>query len=179
MTWKPEQISRGTKCLSSFHGSECPGAFPRGFMKWIREMGWLKSNRCYLCAGMIKDPGAFKVDIRPEVEPDLVADATNTGLEPNRFDCVIIDPPYSRELAQKLYKTGEHYHSINEFAKEGARICKPDGHVITLSYEVPRRIKGGDFIAVWGVYIVPTTSYMRCLAVWKKDRPVPQNEVLI
>jgi len=131
-------------------------------------MGWLLDNRCYLCAGLIDDPGAFKVDIRPETEPDLIADATKTELPDNKFDCVIVDPPYSKELARKLYKTEDYYYSINDFAKEAARICKPGGLVITLSYEVPRRIKGGDFIAVWGVYVIPTKQNMRCLTVWKK-----------
>lgn len=168
--WDPEKISRGTKCLGSFHGSECMGAFPKGFMKWIKGMGWLLDNRCHLCAGLVKDPGAFKVDIRPGTKPDLIADATNTGLPDNKFDCVIVDPPYSKELAERLYKTKPYYHSIDKFAKEAARICKPGGHVITLSYEIPRRIKGGDFIAVWGVYIIPSKQYMRCLIVWRKNK---------
>jgi hypothetical protein len=109
------------------------GAFPKGFMEWITEMGWLLDNRCYLCAGLVEDPEAFKVDVRSEVNPDLVADATNTELPDNHFDCVIVDPPYSKDLAKKLYKTEKYYYDINKFAKEAARICKPGGHVITYS----------------------------------------------
>lgn len=167
--WDPNSISRGTKCFGSFHGSKCDGAFPKGFLKWLNLQRWLLDNRCHLCAGLVEDPEAFKVDVRPEMKPDLVADATETGLPDNKFDCVIIDPPYSRELADKLYGTSKNYHSIDDFTKEGARICKPGGHVITLSYEIPRKIKGGNFIAVWGVYVIPTKQYMRCLIVWKKD----------
>lgn len=169
MKWDPEKISRGTKCFGSFHGSKCFGAFPKGFIKWVTKMGWLLDNRCYLCSGLIDDPKSFRVDIRPETNPNLVADATNTGLPDNKFNCVIVDPPYSKELAEKLYNTEKYYYSIDKFAKEAARICKPGGNVVMLSYEVPRRIKGGNFIAVWGVYVIPTKQHMRCLAVWQKN----------
>jgi hypothetical protein len=165
------EVDRGTKCFSGFHGSDCDGAFPKGFFKWVATKGWLvgeASGRCHLCAGLIDDPGSFKVDIRPEVKPDLVADATNTGLEDDRFDCVVIDPPYSKDLAQKLYGTGDNFYSINPFLKEGIRIAKPGGLIMTLSYETPKTPKGADLVACWGVYTCPMTSYMRCFTVWRK-----------
>lgn len=163
-----DKVSRGTKCFSRFHGSDCDGAFPKNFLKFVQKQGWWGESRCHLCAGLVDDAAGFKVDIRPETYPDLVADATDTGLDENRFDAVIIDPPYSKELAQSLYKTGDKFYSINKFAKEACRICKPEGLIITLSYEVPARIKGSDLIACWGIYTIPMPSYMRCLSVWKK-----------
>jgi len=167
--WDPNNISRGTKCFGTFHGSECDGAFPKGFIKWLVKMNWWGEKRCYLCAGLVDDPEAFKVDIRPEMKPDLIADATNTKLPENEYDCVIIDPPYSRDLAKKLYGTEKHYYSINKFASEGARITKPNGLIVTLTYEIPRRVKGCNLIACWGVYTIPSRGPMRCLTVWQKE----------
>lgn len=168
-----QEISRGTKCFSAFHGTDLQGAFPKGFLAWLAQMGWIGNDTrfvetCHLCSGRVTDSSTFRVDIRPEMEPDLVADATDTGLPENSYRFVVIDPPYSKDLAAKLYGTGEHFKSINAFVKEGTRIAKPDGFVVSLSYEIPKIPKGCDLIAVWGIYTVPHTSFMRCLAVFRK-----------
>lgn len=166
------EISRGTKCFGAWArrkgGKHYNGEFPNGFLKWLKEQGWHYGKVCHLCSGTVEDEGSFRVDIKPEVNPDLVADASKTGLPENKFDVVIIDPPYSAELAEKLYDTKKYFTGIDGFTKEASRICKPSGLVITLSYQVPKRVKGCDFIAVWGIYTIPSVSYMRCLTVSKK-----------
>jgi hypothetical protein len=164
-----DKVFRTTKCFGAWSGREhYNGSFPAGFMKWIKELGYWGEKRCYLCAGMIKDDEAVKVDIRPEVKPTLLEDARNTSLLPNEFDFVVIDPPYTKELAERMYGTGEYYAGINSFAKEGARICKHGGLILTLSYEIPKRLPDCDFVAVCGIYQVPSVSYMRCLTISRK-----------
>lgn len=163
-------VSRGTKCFGAYANNKNSyyfGRFPNGFLQWLKQQGWLRGERCHLCSGMVEDEGSFRVDIRPETNPDLVADASQTGLPDNRFDVVVLDPPYSRELS-KNYGTEKYYKGINGFTKEAARITKPGGLIITLSYEIPRRIPGCEFIAVWGIYTIPSCSYMRCLTVSRK-----------
>jgi len=161
------EVSRGTKALGA-DTNGFGGGFPRQFIPWVKKMGWYPDGEvCWLCSGGITEPG-FKVDIRPETRPDLVADATQTGLEANRFDAVFIDPPYSAELAAKLYGTKAYYHSINKFLEEGIRICKPGGLIVSLSYEVCKAFKDAEFLAVWGLYTVPSCSSMRCFIVLRK-----------
>jgi hypothetical protein len=166
------KVYRTTKCFGSWSrnsdGTHYEGAFPNGFMKWVKQMGWWGEKRAYLCAGKVEDPGTTTVDIRPECKPTHLEDARKTTLPNESFDWVMIDPPYSRELAKKLYGTDEHYSSINEFTKEAARICKPGGLILTLTYEIPKRIPGSDFVSVCGVYCIPMTGYMRCFTVSKK-----------
>lgn len=165
--WKKEDVFRTTKCFSpSTNGY--PGGFPKGFLKWIQEHGWWGKHRCYLCAGAVNDLEAVRVDVRPEVKPTHCEDARHTSLPDDEFDCVIVDPPYSRDLAQKLYGTEDVYSSVNMFAKEAGRICAPGGLVITLTYEVPRRVKDCDLEACCGVYQAINVAHMRCLAVWRK-----------
>lgn len=166
-------VSRGTKCFSAFHGTDTIGAFPRGFLGWLKEQQWVEGNRCHLCSGRVEDEGSFKVDIRPEMNPDLVADARNTDLEADKFDSVIIDPPYSKELAQKLYGTAEHWSSINSFVKEAMRIVCEGGTVVTLTYEIPKIPKNANLLAVWGIYTVPHRTMMRCLTVFRKKCSSP------
>ena len=161
-----DEVSRGTKCFSCSSGKDYNGVFPRGFIDWVKQMGWWREERCYLCSGTIQD--GFTVDIRPDRNPTLVADATNTGLEPATFSWVMIDPPYSAELAERLYGTGKYYYSINTFVKEAERLTKNGGLILTLSYEIPKIPKGTKLLAVWGIYTVPICSYMRCFTVFKK-----------
>ncbi len=170
--WDASEVYRTTKCFGSWSrnkdGTHYNGAFPAGFMKWIRTMEWWGDERVYLCAGMIEDPQSIRIDIRPEVNPTHTEDARHTSLGDESADWVMLDPPYSKQLAKDMYDTEKYYSGINGFAKEAARIVKPGGLILTLTYEIPKRIPGCDFIAVCGVYTVPMTGYMRCFTVSRK-----------
>lgn len=160
------KIFRTTKCFGAETTSECKGAFPRGFMKWVKEMGWWGNCRAYLCSGGVTD--GIRVDIRPEMKPTLLEDARHTSIPEGSCDWVMLDPPYSRQLAEELYGTEQSYAGINAFLKEAVRITKKGGLICTLSYEIPKRLPDCDFIAVCGVYSIPATSYMRCFTVSRK-----------
>lgn len=179
MTWDPNSIYRTTKCFGAWsknkNGTHYDGAFPAGFLKWVRKMGWWGNDRCYLCAGMVEDEEATRVDIQPGTNPTHCEDARATSLKEEKFDLVIIDPPYSRDLADALYGTGKYYHRINVFGEEAARIVRPGGLIITLSYEVPTTIKGCEFIAVCGIYTTPPIGSMRCFTVSRKRLPDQQG----
>lgn len=181
--WDNTKISRGTKCFGAWNderldgSNTCQGSFPRGFIKWLKENGWHYGKVCHLCSGSVNDKGSFKVDIRPEMKPDLVADACNTGLPDNSFDVVILDPPYSLDLAKKLYGTEKYFKGIDAFTKEASRITKKGGLIITLTYQVPKKVKDANFIAVWGIYTIPSCSYMRCFTVSEKDDEVTKNGI--
>jgi len=165
--WDPKKVFRTTKCFSpSTNGY--PGGFPRGFLKYLQELGYWGQKRCYLCAGKVNDLEAVRVDIRAETNPTHCEDARATSFPDNTFDIVIIDPPYTRELAKNLYKTEKYFSSINQFAKEASRIVKLNGLIVTLGYEVPRRIPNCNFIAVIGIYQAIRVAHMRCLTVSKK-----------
>ena len=170
--WDDSEVYRTTKCLSSAgHGKnrgKYPGKFPNGFIKWIKEMDWWGDKRVYLCSGPVDDEQAIRVDVRPEVNPTHLEDARHTSLENESADFVLIDPPYTKDLADKYYGTGKQWSWINAFTKEAARIVRTGGLILTLTYEIPRRIPGCDFIAVCGVYTVPMTGHMRCFTVSRK-----------
>ncbi len=163
-----ESIFRTTKCFGAETTSDCKGAFPRGFLKWVKEKGWWGQARAYLCSGGIDDQEAIKVDIRPEMKPTHLEDARKTSIPSNSCDWVMLDPPYSKQLAKDLYNTEDSYAGINAFLKEAVRITKPNGLICTLSYEIPKRLPDCDFVAVCGVYSIPATSYMRCFTVSRK-----------
>ena len=169
------KIYRTTKCFGAKGQNKYLGAFPSGFMNWIKKMGWFGEKRCYLCSGKVDDSKAIRVDIKKECNPTHLEDARKTSLPDNSFDVVIIDPPYSLKLSEELYGTEKYYSGINTFTKEAVRICKLNGLIITLSYEIPKRLRGCDFIAVCGIYQIPAMSYMRCLTVSRKMMDSPKS----
>ena len=161
------KIFRTTKCFSPATNGY-PGGFPVGFLNWVHDMGWWGKKRCYLCCGQVDDLDSVRVDLSWKANATHVEDARETSLPDLEFDWVMIDPPYSRELADKLYGMGEYYSSINMFTKEAERICGNGGLILTLSYEVPKRIKNCDLVACVGVYQAINVCHMRCCSVWKK-----------
>ena len=42
------------------------------------------------------DPDTTYIDIRPEVKPDIVMDATHTTFQDKTFDIILFDPPHRR-----------------------------------------------------------------------------------
>ena len=193
MTWDHTKVSRGTKCFSAQSATGYPGSYPVGFLEWVKEMGWWGEKRIHLCAGGVGiiDPNSDRVDVQEEL-PDklltkkkrgkmgnvarlskttanLIADARDTGFPGESYDWVGIDPPYSKDLAEKLYGTEEHYSGIDKFAKEGYRLLRPGGYLMTFTYAVSGR-PGPDanLIACWGIYQIPNVRNLTCMNVWKK-----------
>jgi len=171
--WDKDSVSRGTKCFSP-KTNGYPGGYPVGYLSWLKANGWWGEKRLHLPGGMTDDAGGFRVDIRPEVKPDLLADARKTGLPSGQWDFVGVDPPYSPELADSLYQTKAVYSGINAFMKEGARLLKPGGVLVSLSYEICKRPKDCDLIGMWGVYCAMSVRHMMACTVWRK-RPANGN----
>src|SRR3972149_6979066 len=82
-----------------------PGAFPRGLIPKIKKKWW-GQKRAWLFSGSYKDEGQTTVDIKPELNPSIVANCEKLPLENEIFDFVFADPPYSEKEAKELYNTG-------------------------------------------------------------------------
>jgi len=186
-----EYPDNGVKAFTARSESGYPGSFPVGFLPWIRQKGWWGDKRIYLCAGGVVDEEADKVDIQQEIDLDkldgrrgkhptihrtrvmkttanIIQDARHTNLPDASYDWVMIDPPYSRELAHGLYGTEDVYSGIDKFLKEGIRLCRPGGYVLTLTYEIPTHLQEADIIACYGIFQIPTVRSMSGLFVYKK-----------
>ena len=81
----------------------------------------------------------YRVDLNPEVAPDLVCDIHKlSSFLDIKFDIIIADPPYSDEETQKLY--GAHLPKLNysKWTKECDKLLKPGGLLIVYhKYMVP------------------------------------------
>ena len=192
--WDHTKVSRGPKCFSAMSATGYPGSYPVGFLEWVKENGWWGEKRIHLCAGGVGviDPDSDRVDVQEEIDPDIVgswgksggkghgrrrtkttaniiADARKTGLPDESYDWVGIDPPYSEALAESLYGTKEHYAGIDAFAREGWRLLRPGGYLMTFTYAVGGRPSSdADLIACWGIYQIPNVRNLTCMNGWKK-----------
>lgn len=155
-----------------------PGGFPTGLVNAVRRKWWGK-DRLWLFSGSFKDPSGVTVDIKPELEPKVVANCEDLPFEDNSFDFVFADPPYSEAEARELY--GLPYCNVVKVLNEMARVCKPGGHVLFLHRLVPQNYplfskewKKLEMKAVVGIYIIGGMTNIRALTVWQKRRTLDE-----
>lgn len=126
------------------HWGEFPdgGGYPMGFVEWaLEEMERVAGKEVdatkvlHLCSGSMKT--GVRVDIRPQTNPDIVADCRNVPLPDESFDFIMADPPYSVEYAENLYGTGKDYPKPGQILNEAARLLRPEGLVGLLHHQVP------------------------------------------
>lgn len=175
--WSKDSVDRSTKCFSP-QNNGYPGGFPVGFLDFLISKGWWGSCRLHIPCGLVADVGpgeVFRVDIQapPITNATHVFDARFSENYPaewaEKFDFILIDPPYSQELAESLYDTGEHFANVGRFARAALHTLKPGGIIATLSYATYPRLEGCNLLASWGIYQAIAVSYWRGLSVWVKD----------
>ena len=119
------------------NGTKYPGGFPLHFEKRLFQI--YKPAMILQPFGGKAEKG-LRVDINPEVGPDIIADAGFLPFKDESFDFVLCDPPYSTDLSGRLYKTGP----VNEgkYIKEAVRVCKFGGYICLYHWVMPPRPKG-------------------------------------
>jgi hypothetical protein len=174
----PESVDRGTKCFSP-QTNGYPGGYPVGFIDWVRSKGWWGDRRLHVPCGRVVDPHPGQVARVDVLAPPItnatdVFDATDSNLWSvlwdESFDLVMIDKPYSEDLAESLYDTKECYAGIDRFVSNAKKTVAPGGYLCTLDYQVPKR-PGDDWnlVACWGIYCAMSIRHMMCFQVWQRD----------
>jgi hypothetical protein len=138
------------------------GGYPHRFLEWVYEtMGVEDPNDVlHLCSGSMQT--GFTIDIRPEMNPTLVADCRATGLPDSCFRFILADPPYSEDYATNLYGTGAHYPKPGSILREACRLLEMGGKVGLLHFQVPMFRKPLKLVGVWGI----TTGLGYAIRAW-------------
>ena len=114
------------------------GCYPLHFEKHLPRL-LETDNYVHFFGG--KATTGYRIDIKPELNPDLVADVqTRLPFPDNYFSGGKADPPYNEEFAKDLYNCD--YPQWSKWTHELVRIVKPGGLIgIMNNYPVPR-LKG-------------------------------------
>ena len=136
----------------SFDAPEVFGQYPKGFLPWaLRALGVSPLDVLHVCSGALgADVGGVRVDIRPEVRPDVVANGCALPFAPEAFGAVLIDPPYTVEYADGLY--GTSYPRPSHLLAEASRVARPDAPIGFLHYLVPMPPPNCTLERVHGIY---------------------------
>lgn len=116
------------------------GGMPLYAEEWLIELGeellGEKADLLNLFCGMTKY--GFRVDIKEEVQPDLLADAHSFAkkLKGRTFNLILADPPYSTEEARDLYGTSKL--NYKKWTAEANKVLRPQGLLVVYhKYVVP------------------------------------------
>ena len=113
------------------------GAYPKGFLEWAaRYIRVPRSKILHVCSGGLPLGEGIRVDVRPEMHPDVVADGRALPFPDNTFEGCLIDPPYSVENAEQFYQID--YPRPSQLLMEAGRVVKPCAPVGMLHWLVPQ-----------------------------------------
>jgi len=114
----------------------------------------------------MKAKTGFKVDIKKEVNPDMVADVHDLSrIKDYEFEGAMSDPPYTKEFAEELY--GIKYPKWSIWTKEMVRVVRPNGLLAVMNNYIVPQIKGCKFEEII-VILTRIKQYPRIVTVQRK-----------
>ena len=127
------------------------GGYPLRFLNRAYELLGVEDpdQVLHLCSGSMRR--GIRVDIRPEMKPDVVCDCRATPFADQSFRWIMADPPYSEEYAHNLYGTGDNYPKPGQILREAARLLQPGGRIGLLHFQVPIFHEPLKLVGVWGI----------------------------
>jgi len=123
---------------NNYRGSGYHGAFPPGFTKRIKALFPDHPKILHLFSGSLPpEPGVVRVDINPELKPDLCLDAhVLSQFRPvlRNVSLIICDPPYSDEDCDRY---GVCRVKRNVVIEECRTVLEPGGFLVWLDQVWP------------------------------------------
>jgi hypothetical protein len=126
------------------------GMYPESFIPKI--LPWLRCERSevlHVCSGGLPPGEGIRVDIRPEANPDVIADGRKLPFADASQAAVLIDPPYTEHYAKELY--GTEYPRPSHLLLEAARVVAPNGRIGFVHYIMPNAPPGCFFVRAFGL----------------------------
>ena len=146
---------------------EVAGVYPRGFVPWLaRALQVSRHEILHVCSGSLPAGEGTRVDLRPEVRPDIVADGRHLPIADNSYAAVAVDPPYTLQYANDLY--GTDYPRPSHLLTEAARVVRPGGRIAFVHYLVPANPPGTTFERCYGM-TMGLGYRIRAVTIYRKD----------
>lgn len=141
----------------------------------ILKKGLKEENILNLFCGM--GSHGYRIDIKPEVKPDLIADAHDfvrkvpfgISRQEWKFDLIIADPPYSAEESKELYGTGSL--SYKKWTKEADRVLKKGGLLCVYHKYIMPNPDPSKYEVVRRVFVGSRTYHLPRVAIFFRKKP--------
>lgn len=144
------------------------GQYPRALID--RMLPWLRCARheiLHVCSGALPPGEGIRVDIRPEAQPDILADGRALPLADGSQAAVMLDPPYTEHYARHLYQVD--YPRPSHLLREAARVVRPGGRIAMVHYITPKPARGTRFVRAFGL----STGFdmpIRAVSIYERDQ---------
>jgi len=111
----------------------------------------------------------IRVDINPETNPDILADAHNLNMfEDEVFDLVILDPPYNDAYNKRLYGIDKPLY-WKKYTSEAVRVLKDGGYLVIYHMLATPSIR--NTVLVKRIFLETRMWHrLRCIHIHKKDK---------
>jgi len=154
------------------------GGFPLQFEKMLHKyLGRPDPNLILHPFGGKAEIG-LRCDLNPEVKPDFLVDAHDLPQDwTNKFEVVLLDPPYDAEHADRLYNSGKLHPKV--YIKEAVRVGRHGGFVVHYHWHLPPRPEGCSWFAVIAL-LTRVYHKARIVAIFQKEGehvPLPSQFV--
>lgn len=144
------------------------GGMPLHCEKWLIELAediLKKRNLSILNLFCGMNVYGLRVDIRPEVKPDVLCDAHECSSFINKkFDLIIADPPYSIKEAKKLYGTPRLKYK--KWTRECDKLLKTGGILIIYHKHVMPNPNPEKYYVVKRVFIGNRSHHIPRVALY-------------
>lgn len=150
--------------------SRYKGGFPLYFEQNLVQLLGYPDRILHPFGGMAEI--GTRVDIRPEVNPDVLGDAHKLPFPDDSFDLVVLDPPYSDEEAADLYDTPKL--KKGEYTKEAVRVLREGGWLVVYTDREPTRPPRCNH-AMRIVVVLRPGHRSRTAGVFQKRKPGMQH----
>jgi hypothetical protein len=152
--------------------SRYPGGFPRNFEARLSAL--LGDPPSVLQPFGGRASLGTRVDINPDLKPDVVADAHDLPFEDGSFELVLCDPPYSDQEAQDLYGAGPLHRT--RWMAEAVRVSSR--YVVTYHVRLLPRPAGTRLVRII-VVLLRVGHTARIVQVFAKDLPSQGSQLAL
>lgn len=112
------------------------GAYPHGYLDRVMSMFPDAQDILHVPSGSLPPGPYLRIDIRPEVRPDIIGDCHDIKslVGERRFDLILADIPYSQEDAEHY---GRPMVNRNKVLRSCLEVCRYGGWVVWLDQVLP------------------------------------------
>ncbi len=112
----------------------------------------------------------FRVDINPDVKPDLVCDIhkLTTKIKDKKFDVILADPPYSNKEAEDIYGTPPLKYK--KWTAECDKLLRKGGLFIIYHSRFMPSPRREDYVTVKRVFVAGIPNHAPRIAMYYKKR---------